>query len=94
MKTSAMQEQSLYSEYQQKTHMLHHQTSQQSNSPVKITIQRMDEVGKIWSKNEKQKRSNKSLKRKGVRQLGNFQKKLNQLSRVVDDTMMQIRKNV
>jgi len=48
----------------------------------------MDEVGKIWFKNERQRRQNKSLKRKGVRQIVKYQKDLNKLTRVVDEAVM------
>ena len=65
-----------------------------SKRATRSVISRMDDVGKIWAKNEKQKRQNKSLKRKGVRQICQYQRELTKLNRFVDDQMMQIRKNV
>ena len=36
----------------------------------------------------------KSLKKKGVRQISSYQRELNKLNQVVDETMMQIKKNI
>ena len=55
---------------------------------------KMDDMGCIWKSNERQRRTVKSLKKKGVRQISSYQRELNKLNQVVDETMMQIKKNI
>lgn len=57
-------------------------------------ISRIDDIGKIWVRNEKQRKINNSFKRKGVKEIGSYKRDLAKLSRFVDETQMQIRKNV
>ena len=54
----------------------------------------MDDVGKIWAKNEVQRRKIRTFKRRGVRRINSYQKQLEKLNRLADETILQIRKNV
>ena len=58
------------------------------------TIKEIDDIGKIWAKNEKNKRGTRSLKTKGIREFKSYQRNLNQLSKVVDESLHQIRKQM
>lgn len=51
-------------------------------------------MGKIWVSNERQRRDNNTFKRKGLKKINKYKRELTSLGRVVDETMMQIRKNV
>ena len=57
-------------------------------------IPKMDDIGKIWLQNDKQKRQNKRLKRKSMRQISQYQKDLDRLGRICDEGIVQIKKNI
>ena len=48
------------------------------------TISGLDDVGKIWLMNEKAKRQNHSLKRRGIKQIRSYKKDLNKLGKFAD----------
>ena len=57
-------------------------------------IPNMDNVGKIWLKNEKERRENRSLKRKGLREIKRYKKSLDKLSDTVNHSITEIKKNL
>ena len=61
---------------------------------AKPVISKMADVGKIWQRNEKQKRQNRAFKRKGVKQICQYQKECARQIRFADESLMQIRKNI
>ena len=54
----------------------------------------MDNVGKIWLQNEKQRSQTRRLKNKGVRTIRKYNKSLDKISNTVDAISLQIRKNL
>ena len=54
----------------------------------------MDNVGKIWLQNEKQRSQTRRLKNKGLRTIRKYNKSLDKISNTVDAISLQIRKNL
>ena len=82
-------DQSLFSEITQQREILG-----KRKIPAKGAIGKLEAIGQVWSLNEKQRRKNKSLKRQGIKQINTYKKELNKMTKVVDETLMNIRKNI
>ena len=57
-------------------------------------INGMSEIGQIWKSNDQQKKVNKKLKKNGKSQIRKYMNSLSKLDKEVDQTMLQIRRNM